>query len=231
MQILFWGAGSQARILKRMLEIQHNNDFEVTGYVDPFLKSPSFEVSQPFVTEKKGIESLINISSHFVVAIGNQFGFARQKTSEVLIEHGLEPISLVSRNATLDDVEHIGFGAQVMSSATLHKFSYIGDNCIINTSATVDHECVIGKGVHVMGSAAVAGCVRIEDYATIGTNATILPNIVIGEGAYVGAGAVVTNDVAPWTVVAGVPSKKIGESKKIFHDVFQTKLNFKNTNS
>ncbi len=40
-------------------------------------------------------------------------------------------------------------------------------------------------------------------------NATILPGVTIGEGAVVAAGAVVTKDVAPRTVVGGVPAKLI----------------------
>lgn len=43
----------------------------------------------------------------------------------------------------------------------------------------------------------------------IGSNATILPGITIGDGAIVGAGSVVTHDVAPMTVVAGNPARKM----------------------
>lgn len=43
----------------------------------------------------------------------------------------------------------------------------------------------------------------------IGHGATILAGIQIGNGAVVGAGAVVTKDVAPYTIVAGVPAKPI----------------------
>ncbi len=39
----------------------------------------------------------------------------------------------------------------------------------------------------------------------------VLQGIKIGEGAIVAAGAVVTKDVAPYTIVGGVPAKKIGE--------------------
>ena len=38
-----------------------------------------------------------------------------------------------------------------------------------------------------------------------------MPNVTIGEGAVIGAGAVVTKDVDPYTIVAGVPAKKINE--------------------
>lgn len=46
--------------------------------------------------------------------------------------------------------------------------------------------------------------------ATIGANATILCGITIGEWAFVAAGAVVTRDVPPYALVAGVPAKIIG---------------------
>ncbi len=43
----------------------------------------------------------------------------------------------------------------------------------------------------------------------IGHSAIVLPGVTIGTGAAIGAGAVVTKDVAPFTVVAGVPAKVI----------------------
>lgn len=55
------------------------------------------------------------------------------------------------------------------------------------------------------------GTIQIKNDAWIGAGAIILPNITIGEGAVVGAGAVVTKNVDPYTIVAGVPAKKINE--------------------
>jgi len=51
--------------------------------------------------------------------------------------------------------------------------------------------------------------VRIEAWADIGTNAVILPGVTVGRGAIVGAGAVVTHDVPPLAIVAGVPARVI----------------------
>ena len=48
--------------------------------------------------------------------------------------------------------------------------------------------------------------VIIEDYVVIGTRVTILPGVTIGKGAVVASGAVVTHDVAPFTLVGGVPA-------------------------
>ena len=49
--------------------------------------------------------------------------------------------------------------------------------------------------------------VIIEDDADIGIGAIILPGVTIGKGSQVGAGAVVTCNVRPYEVVAGVPAK------------------------
>jgi acetyltransferase-like isoleucine patch superfamily enzyme len=48
---------------------------------------------------------------------------------------------------------------------------------------------------------------RIGAWADIGVNSVILPGVTVGKGAIVGAGAVVTHDVEPFSVVAGVPAK------------------------
>jgi len=53
----------------------------------------------------------------------------------------------------------------------------------------------------------VRGKVVIENDAWIGCGAIILPNVTIGEGAVVGAGSVVTKDVPPYHIVAGIPAK------------------------
>jgi acetyltransferase-like isoleucine patch superfamily enzyme len=53
--------------------------------------------------------------------------------------------------------------------------------------------------------------------ASVGANATVLPGVEIGVEAVVGAGAVVTKDVPPKVIVAGVPARKIGEVPEDWH--------------
>jgi acetyltransferase-like isoleucine patch superfamily enzyme len=51
--------------------------------------------------------------------------------------------------------------------------------------------------------------VRIEDGADIGVGAILLPGVTVGAGAQVAAGAVVTDDVAAFSIVAGVPARLV----------------------
>ena len=62
-----------------------------------------------------------------------------------------------------------------------------------------DPECRAG--------AHLARPIRIESGAWIGARSTILPGVTVGHGAVVAAGAVVTRDVEPNTLVAGVPAR------------------------
>lgn len=53
--------------------------------------------------------------------------------------------------------------------------------------------------------------VRIGSNVWIGAGVTVLPGVSVGEGAVIAAGAVVTKDVAPSTLVAGVPARFVRE--------------------
>lgn len=51
----------------------------------------------------------------------------------------------------------------------------------------------------------------IDDYVWIGVGAIVLQGVKIGKGAVIAAGSVVTKDIEPYSIVAGVPAKVIGK--------------------
>ena len=96
---------------------------------------------------------------------------------------------------------------------------YIGDNVMLGPRVTVitgNHRTdFVGKYMFdVKGPDKLPENdqpVVFEGDNWIGANATILKGVTVGEGAVVAAGAVVTKNVAPYTIVGGVPAKYIGD--------------------
>ena len=83
----------------------------------------------------------------------------------------------------------------------------IGDDVSISPEVailTTQHD-VANRDFALQGRAVV-----IEDHVWIGMRAMVLPGVTIGRGAVVAAGAVVTRDVAPLDIVAGVPARPVG---------------------
>lgn len=54
----------------------------------------------------------------------------------------------------------------------------------------------------------------VRDRVFVGVRAIVLPGVTLGEGAIVAAGAVVTRDVAPYTIVAGVPARFVRQRNR-----------------
>jgi len=132
-------------------------------------------------------------------------------------------------------VLRFGFGMQLHPAAHIYMLrdvrdarqiqvgagTIIGSGCILDGRRGIK----IGKSVNFSSEACVwtlqhdpqspsfdiaGGPVEIRDHAWISMRAIILPGVTIGKGAVVAAGAVVTKDVDDWTIVGGVPAKKIG---------------------
>ena len=72
---------------------------------------------------------------------------------------------------------------------------------VISSGANFSKITSVIKGAH--------GYIDINDDAWLGTGCIIFPDVCIGKGAVVGAGSVVTKSVPDFTVVAGIPAKRI----------------------
>lgn len=113
----------------------------------------------------------------------------------------------IQKNAT------IGKNCKISSHTFICEGVHIGDGVFVGHNVTFIND-KIPRAVNPDGSLQTeADWKLVETYvkngASIGSSATIMCGVTIGENAIVGAGAVVTKDVPPNTVVAGVPAKVI----------------------
>ena len=109
----------------------------------------------------------------------------------------------------------VGDGAVIMMGAILNIGAVVGAGTMIDMGAVLGGRATVGKNCHIGAGTVLAGVIEpasavpvvIEDDVVIGANAVVLEGCRVGKGAVVAAGAVVVSDVAPNTVVAGVPAR------------------------
>lgn len=127
----------------------------------------------------------------------------RQTGKDINIERG----AVFSTKSTIGNRSGIGINANC-GEVHIGENVLMGPNCIIITR---NHE-FRKKGMPIIDQGFQEDHpVFIDDDVWIGTRVTILPGVHIHKGAIIGAGAVVTKDVAPYTIVAGNPAKVINE--------------------
>lgn len=115
-------------------------------------------------------------------------------------------------------------GCNVSKDLEAKEYTYIGPNCIIYPKVKIGKYSMLANEVQIIGGdhvynnpnlpIAFSGretikSTEIGDDCWIGARCTILVGVKIGDGAIVAAGSVVTKDIEPYTINAGVPSKKI----------------------
>jgi len=126
--------------------------------------------------------------------------------------------SAIGENCYLNaDGGTIKIGRSVLFNRDVHLNSScggtieIGDETLIGPGVLMrtaghrfdDQNALIKRQGHLVGD------IRIGSDCWIGARAIVLGGVTIGVGAVVGAGAVVTKDVSPHTVVAGVPARAV----------------------
>ena len=130
---------------------------------------------------------------------------------------------------TVGDDTKIGTFVEIQKAATIGARCKISSHTFICEGVHIEDEVFVGHGVMFINdrhpSATNADgslqteadwkveTTRVKRAASIGTSATIMSGITIGEGALIGAGAVVTENVADYAIVAGVPARVIGDTR------------------
>ncbi|OLC81853.1 MAG: N-acetyltransferase [Acidobacteria bacterium 13_1_40CM_3_65_5] len=198
---------------------------------------PDFEVGlAASLRAQYGYQGLVELYARFALGEGHLDVMMRRaiwRAAARSVGHGLV-IGPGAGFKHLDRAEigdAVFIGAQAYIQGRFDGTCIIGNHVWIGPQAYFDARDLIlgdyvgwGPGAKVLGSTHTGvpvdvpivqtdldiKPVRIEAWADVGMNAVVLPGITVGRGAIVGAGAVVTKDVPPFSIVAGVPARIIG---------------------
>lgn len=162
-----------------------------------------------------------------------------RRLKTIILEFEVMVLHLIGDNIPSHHVRRFFYrlaGMKIRKGSTIHMGARfynpcnieIGEDSIIGEDAILDGrgKLLIGDHVDIASEVmiynaqhdvrdpnfrAINATVVIEDYVFIGPRAIILPGVTIKKGAVVGAGAVVTKNVEEYSIVGGVPAKKIGD--------------------
>lgn len=89
----------------------------------------------------------------------------------------------------------------------------IGDNTLIGAYCylVTNQHCFSDRKIPIRNQGYTSEPLSIAEDVWIGAASTIMPGVTIQKGAVIGANSVVTKDVGPYEIWAGVPAKKIGD--------------------
>ena len=166
------------------------------------------------------------------VRIEKYLNFNRQWDGQRMLRNKMVGSLYLAKGATLEveafDV-YAGSRINVNADAKLSLGSgYMNHDCVIDcfSAITIGHGVVISERVVIRDSdnhaiistengelksdeKPEAAPIVIQDHVWLGMNVIVLKGVTIGEGAIVAAGSVVTKDVPPHCLVAGVPAKVV----------------------
>lgn len=154
------------------------------------------------------------IRSGSLIYSGVVAGAALQTGHHVVIRSGttIGDYVVVGTHSILDGDVQIGNNVSIQSNVYIPPGSVIGDQSFLGPCCVLTNDRTMGsyvRGIVTRGEQ-LPGPV-IGRAVRIGANSTILPGVTIGDEAVVGAGAVVTKDVAPRSIVIGVPARHVSQ--------------------
>ena len=129
-------------------------------------------------------------------------------------------LASIREGSRLEDGTVVGQASTVMHDTVIQARSRIHNLVHLTGCMLIESDVFIGPGVTAINDSDVylkrfgltpfeVKAPRVRRFAVIGSGATLASDIEIGMGAIVAPGTMATKDVAPWTVVAGVPAREI----------------------
>lgn len=118
--------------------------------------------------------------------------------------------TVVGRGSQVDADVQVGARVRIQTGCYITGYSMLEDDVFVGPGVTLTNDDAMGR--HAAGEQLRGALLRRA--CRVGGGAVLVPGVEVGEEAFVAAGAVVTRDVAPRTVVMGVPARQVRQVRE-----------------
>jgi UDP-2-acetamido-3-amino-2,3-dideoxy-glucuronate N-acetyltransferase len=153
----------------------------------------------------------------------------------------IHPTAIVDEGALIGEATRIWHWVHICAGARIGARCSFGQNVFVGNDVQIGDNCKVQNNVSIYDAVTLeddvfcgpsmvftnvhnprSAVIRKDEYrrtlvkkgATIGANATIVCGVTLGEYSFIAAGAVITKDVRPYALMAGVPARQIGWMSK-----------------
>jgi len=205
-RVVILGAGDLGLSLRTYLA--DRGDTRLVGYLDD---------SRPRGEAVDGVEVLgaaadapalqrAGAFDRVVYAIGYRNFDVRIQLFESLRREGVRFHGVVHPSAYIHKTAKLGEGVHIFPAAVLDMAVEVEHNVVLNTGVILAHHAHIEPHGYFGPGAKVSGFTRVGTGCFVGIGSTIIEKLTVGERSLIAAGAVVTGDVPPRSLMAGVPA-------------------------
>lgn len=171
----------------------------------------------PICKTLDGTKKIFKYDPRFILGIGGTN--SRRKLYQKMVDAGGEIVDFIAPESKVGDKDMIlQNGLNIMPFAFVSNSVSIGKGTLVNTRSSLHHDVEVGHFCDIAPMATLLGGAKIGNLTFVGANATILPGVAVGDYCTIGAGAVVTEDVPDYSIMAGVPARKVGMTRPEMHE-------------
>ena len=210
--IVIYGAGGAGKELAFYLSLDNNPDtaWKIEGFIDDTEQLQGQVVNGLPILG--GFEYLMNYSGNIAATVLDDPSVRRNLILKIKRNINIRFPVVISPTCTVSPFIEWGEGCIVSGAYNVLSVNIRLGNFVFVTSRTgIGHDVAIGDYTPIFAGISIGGSVSIGSGCVIGSNATILPKIKIGDGSIIGGGSVVTKNIPPRVIAAGVPARIIRE--------------------